>query len=311
MATPTRSPTAPLPPETPIDSASLAKPVTAAAVLLLVRDGRIAIDAPVHRYLPEYPHRSTTVRHLLAHPAALALEESPQALAGKSNAALLAQAGGRAPLFRPGSAFTYCNVCYSTLAMLIERISGLPYLDFVQRRALLPPGVTLRPARLADWKGRAIGYRRTQDGRIERSDSWEGEAFYGSGNFSLSATQLALWGSEWWRPGLASVRTTATEPAIIAERQSGLSLGSWYWARDRRRCHYLGHHEGFHHMLYWDADRRLSVVMVSNNSLAPALQQRLQRALIAFAENRPVAARRELAAPAPERAAASGHYRPA
>lgn len=49
--------------------------------------------------------------------------------------------------------------------------------------------------------------------------------------------------------------------------------------------------------------------MVSNNSLAPALQQRLQRALIAFAENRPVAARRELAAPAPERAAAPGHYR--
>ncbi len=169
-------------PDTPIDSASLAKPVTAAAVLLLVRDGRIAFDAPVHRYLPEYPHRSTTVRHLLAHSAALALEESPQALAGKTNAALLAQAGARAPLFRPGSAFTYCNVCYSTLAMLIERVSGVHYLDFVQRRALLPAGVTLRPARIADWKGRAIGYRRTQDGRIERSDSWESEAFYGSGN---------------------------------------------------------------------------------------------------------------------------------
>ena len=295
-------------PDTSVDSGSLAKPVTAAAVLLLVRDGRIDLDSPVERYLPEYPHRATTVRHLLAHSAGLALEESPEALAGKTNSALLAQAGGRAPLFRPGSAFTYCNGCYSTLAMLIEHVSGVHYLDFVQRRALLPPGVTLRPARLADWKGRAIGYRRTQDGRIERFDSWEGEAFYGSANFSLSAAQLARWGAEWWKPRLARIKVIATRPAQIAGKPSGLTLGSWNCAPPGRRCYYGGHHEGFHHMLYWDADRRISVAMVSNNTLAPALQQRLQRALVAFAEGRPEAAGRELINPLPAKEPQPGKY---
>jgi CubicO group peptidase (beta-lactamase class C family) len=299
----------PFTPDTPVDSGSLAKPVTAAAVLLLARDGKVDLNAPVVRYLPEYPHAGTTVRHLLAHSAGLALDETPEGLAGKDNAALLAEAGGRAPLFRPGTAFAYCNLCYVALAMLIERIGGAPYLGFVQRRTALPSGVSLRPRKLADWRGRAVGYRRTPDGTLERFDSWEGEAFYGAGNLSLSAAQLAQWGSEWWTPRMAAIRSEATRPAIVAGKRSGLSWGNWYCSPQRHRCHYLGHHEGFHHMLYWDAKQRVSVAMVSNNGLAPAFHQSLQRALVAFAENRPAAARRELEQPLPALEAPSGAFR--
>ena len=296
-------------PDTPVDSGSIAKPVTAAAVLLLAREGKVDLDAPVRRYLPEFPHAGTIVRHLLAHSAGLAFENSAEALAGKTNAALLVEAGGRAPLFQPGTAFTYCNLCYSTLALLIERVSGAHYLDFVQRRALLPAGVRLRAPRLADWKGRAIGHRRTTDGKLERFDSWEGEAFYGTANFSLSAAQLAQWGAEWWMSPLAAIRAEATAPAIIAGKSSGLSWGNWYCAPERHRCHYLGHHEGFHHMLYWDVTRRVSVAMVTNNAVAPAFHQRLQRALVAFAENRQAAARREIQHRLPEREAPIGEFR--
>ena len=296
-------------PNTPVDSGSIAKPVTAAAVLLLEQDGKLDLDIPVRRYLPEYPHAETTVRHLLAHSAGLALEETPEKLGGKDNAALLRDAGARSPLFPPGGAFTYCNLCYSTLAMLIERVSGVHYLDFVRRRVLLPAGAIIRPRRLADWKGRAIGHRRTKDGRLERFDSWEGEAFYGSGNLSMSAAQLARWGSEWWKAPLTAIRAEAIAPAMIAGKNSGLSWGNWYCAPERDRCHYLGHHVGFHHMLYWDAKRRISVAMVSNNTLTPAFHQRLQRALVAFAENRPAEARREIQQQLPEREAPFGEYR--
>ncbi len=293
--------------DTPADSASLAKPITSAAVLLLIRDGKIELDASVQRYLPEYPHSSATVRHLLSHSAGLDFNNSGDALANKSNAALLA--ASRAPLFPPGSAFSYCNLCSVTLAMLIERVSGMHYLEFVKRRLAVPPRVSLRPARLADWNGRAIGYRRKADGGIERFDSWDGELFYGPANFSISAAQLADWGSKWWQSSLRPIRQTATRPALIGHAKSGLSLGNWYCAHGQRRCHYLGHHEGFHHMLYWDADRRVSIAMLTNNALAPAFHQRLQRALVAFAENRPVAARRELQAHLPSVEAPVGVFR--
>jgi CubicO group peptidase (beta-lactamase class C family) len=296
-------------PDTRVDSGSIAKPVTAAAVLLLAREGKVDLEAPVRRYLAEYPHTETTVRHLLAHSAGLTQEESPEGLAGKTNAALLLEAQGRPPLFQPGTAFTYCNLCYSTLALLIERVSGAHYLEFVQRRALLPAGVRLRPPRLADWKGRGIGHRRTTDGKLERFDSWEGEAFYGAANFSLSAAQLAQWGAEWWNSPLAAIRAEATAPALIAGKSSGLSWGNWYCAPERHRCHYLGHHEGFHHMLYWDVARRVSVAMVTNNAVTSAFHQSLQRALVAFAENRPAAARREIQRRLPEREAPMGEFR--
>ena len=212
----------PFTPDTPTDSASLAKPITSAAVLLLVHDGKIELDAPVQRYLPEYPHSSATVRHLLSHSAGLDFSDSVEALANKSNAALLAAT--RAPLFPPGSAFSYCNLCSVTLAMLTERVSGIHYLELVKRRLAVPPKVSLRPARLADWSGRAIGYRRKADGGIERFDSWDGELFYGPANFSISAAQLADWGSKWWQSSLRPIRQAATRPARC--RRSSVSLGS-------------------------------------------------------------------------------------
>ena len=285
-------------PETPADSASLAKPFTAGAVLLLARDGRIDLDAPVQRYLPGYPHAQATLRHLLAHSAGLPVEAMVEPITGKSNEMFIDEirTRGLAPLFPPGTAFIYCNLCYTTLALLIERVTGTPYVDFVRRSLALPPGVSIRPPRLADWTGRAIGYRRLPDGRLERADSAENELFYGAANFSISASQLARWGAEWWQQRLRPIRPTATSPAMIGGSMSGLTWGSWYCAQTRLQCHYLGHHEGFHHMLYWDAERRISVAMISNNTLAPHLQQRVQRALVAFAEGREAAGRQELEA---------------
>ena len=238
-------------PDAPVDSASLAKPVTAAAVLMLAREGRIDLDAPVSRYLADYPHPQATVRHLLAHSAGLPVEESLEPLGGKTNAMLLAEIRERdlPPLFAPGTAFVYCNFCYTTLAMLIERVTAKAYLPFVRERLAVPRGVTIRPARLAEWRGRAIGHRRGADGKIERADSYENELFYGTANLSISAHQLARWGAEWWKPTLEPLIVVATTPASIAGNASGLSWGNWYCAPGGGRCHYVGHHEGFHHLL--------------------------------------------------------------
>ena len=299
----------PFAPDTPVDSGSLAKPVTAAIILMLARDGAIDLDAPAQRYVGEFPNRDTTVRHLLAHSAGVTVNQSHEGLAGKSNADLLRAL--RDPdakaLFAPGTGFSYCNLCTIALAVAAERVTGRHYLTLARDLVGLPRGVTLRPQRLADWKGRAVGYRRA-DGKLERFDSWEGEAFYGPANLSISAMQLAQWGTLWWQ-ALATIRPVATQRALIAGKASGLSWGNWYCAPGRERCHYLGHHEGFHHLLYWDSGRRLAVAMVSNNTLEPAFQQRLQRALVAFASGQASAGRRELQANVPTAEPMPGTYR--
>ena len=297
-------------PDTPVDSGSLAKPVTAAIVLMLAQNGAIDLDSPVEHYVSEFPNPRTTVRHLLAHSAGVTVRESPEGLAGKTNADLLRALRGpdAKTLFPTGTGFSYCNLCTVVLAVLAERVTGRHYLTLARGLVRLPRDVTIRPQRLADWKGRAIGYRRA-GGKLERFDSWEGEAFYGPANLSISAMQLAQWGKEWWQAPLTTIRPVATQAATIAGKASGLSWGNWYCAPCRERCHYLGHHEGFHHMLYWDALRRLAVAMVSNNTLEPALQQRLQRALVAFATDESSVGREELRAQAPTDGPLPGAYR--
>lgn len=300
----------PFTPDTPVDSGSLAKPVTAAIVLMLAREGAIDLDSPVKRYLGEFPDPRTTIRHLLAHSAGLTARQSPEDLAGKSNADLLRAMSGpdAKTLFPTGTGFSYCNLCTVALAILAERVTGKHYLTLARDLVRIPRGVELRPRRLAEWKGRAIGYRRV-GGKLERFDSWEGEAFYGPANLSISAMQMAQWGKEWWQAPLTTIRPNATQAAVIATKASGLSWGNWYCAPSRERCHYLGHHEGFHHMLYWDASRRLAVAMVSNNTLEPAFQQRLQRSLVAFAIGQAAAGQRELRAQAPTASPLPGTYR--
>lgn len=301
----------PFTPDTQVDSGSLAKPVTAAAVLLLARDGILKLDAPVQLYLAGYPHPQARIRHLLTHSAGLPDYELLEPLANKTNEDMLSevQRKGLAPAFPPGTAFSYCNTCYNTLATLASRLSGTPYLEFARQRLALPPSVTIRPRSLSDWTGRAIGFKRGARGTPERADSYEGEAFYGSANLSISAHELALWGASWWSPPLARLRPLATQRARIGGSFSGLTLGNWYCARRGQRCHYLGHHEGFHHMLFWDAQKRISIAMVTNNSLSPALQQPLQRALVAFADGKPETGNREVARRLAGREVGAGPYR--
>jgi CubicO group peptidase (beta-lactamase class C family) len=300
-------------PDTPVDGASLAKPLVASAVLLLRRDRKIDLDRPVRTYLPDFPHERTTVRHLLAHSAGLPDYDAFEPVAGKSNLALLRELRVRRtpPAFVPGSGFAYCNICYDTLALLVERVSGTDLATFLHSAILRPVGahsVVVRPMRLSQWTGRGIGYRRNAHGQAETNDSIEGEAFFGGGNLSFNAADLARWGSAWWTPRLATIRGLATKPARVGSAFSGLTWGNWNCAGGGRRCSYSGHHQGFHHNVYWDRDRRISVAMVTNNTLAPSLQQRLQRALVAFSEGRSEEARRELASLPEDSPVSPGSY---
>ena len=306
-------------PDTPVDGASLAKPVVAAAVLLLAEQGRVDLDAPARRYVSEFPHPETTLRQLLSHSAGLpdydAFERLLDAGPVTTSELLRASAGRGAPLVDPASPFAYCNLCYDTLALVVERVSGRSFESFARERLLAPAGaggVFVRPARLAEYDGvRTRGYRRA-GGRLEANDALDNEGFYGGGNLYFSARDLAAWTAAWLDTDIlpAPVRAAALLPARAGRRPTVMTLGNWYCDAPRRRCWYPGHHQGFHNFGYWDQDRRLSVAFVSNNTLAGPLQPGLARALVAIAEGREAEGLPVIASPTPKlaRSAAVGTY---
>ena len=288
----------PFTPDTPADGGSLAKPFTAAGVWWLVEEGRVELDAPVQRYVPEFPHAETTVRHLLTHSNGLPpYYEFFDPFFGKdevrTTVALLAVVAKQSPMpsFTPGTRFEYSNLGFDAAALVIERVTGQRYDHFLRDRFFQRLGMYTtfaRPARFADWSGvRTLGYRWT-DNLWQRVDVFDMEAFLGASNLYFSAADLSRWASA-NAAGTAlppAVTTAGATPSDIDGRRSAINGLSWYCADDGARCYYTGSINAFHSLVYWDRARDESVVLVTNSSMPGRQVVTLQRDLVALLAGR-------------------------
>lgn len=307
--------------DTAADGASLAKTVTATLIWRLIDEGRIALDDPVQQHVAEFPYANVTIEHLLSHTSGAPDYDAFQPLLDAGGAVdnielqdFMRRSSPR-PLREPGAEFSYCNACYDTLALLTERVTGAYYDDQIGRLLgeLGANDAFLRPARFLDWPHpRTLGLRSSLP-EADVFDVFDNEAFYGGSNIYFTARDLHAWANAWadGRVLDATIRPAALSPARIGDDASALSLSSWYCAPERTRCYYTGHHQGFFNLVYWDSSRRISVIFVSNNTMAPPLQPWLMRSLVAIAEGRdaeplPRVSRRELETDVSE---VAGRYR--
>ncbi len=291
--------TTPFTPETASESGSLAKPVTAAAIHLLAHEGRVDLDQPVQGYLTEFPYPATTVRDLLGHSGGLPdydmFEDLWESGAPTDNLSIIKAMGERqpAPRFPAGEHFEYCNICYDTLGAVIARVTGGTYEDFIAERFFAPAGMTdtyVRPAHFKDWPGpRARGYK-IRPAATTPFDIFDNEGVHGGCNINFSARDIARWASLWARQAdtIDPVRDVAVESSWIGDKTPPLTIGNWYCAASRKECYYTGHHQGFHAFAYWNAETRVAIGFISNNTLTSPLQPALARALVAVAhQDRP------------------------
>lgn len=142
--------------------ASMSKPITATAFMMLVDEGKVSLDDPVEKYLPEFkgqmviaekdaehvllkkPKHPITVRNVLSHTSGLAFKsavENPTLDMLPLRVAVMSYAA--APLeFEPDTKYQYSNAGINTAARIIEVISGMSYEDFMQQRLFTPLGMT-------------------------------------------------------------------------------------------------------------------------------------------------------------------------
>lgn len=291
----------PFTPDRPSDGGSVAKTLTAAGVWWLAAEGRLDLDAPVVRYVPEYPHAQTTVGQLIAHSNGLPPYYgffdpyfAPDEV--RTTAALLRIIAQRAPepAFVPGTRFEYSNPGFDVAALVIERVSGQSYEAFVRTRFFERLGMQAsfgRPARFADWLGvRTMGYR-WSDGAWTDNDAFDMEAFLGASNLYFSAADLARWGS-------ANAMGSALPAAVVEAGQkhidisgghSGITGLSWYCDESRTRCQYTGDNNAFWSFVYWDREQQVAVAFVTNSTMSWWTRIGLQRALVRAFEYRPSA----------------------
>ncbi|MFN2442180.1 MAG: exo-beta-N-acetylmuramidase NamZ domain-containing protein [Thermoanaerobaculia bacterium] len=128
--------------DTIYDLASLTKVVaTTPAIHLLAERGKIDIDAPLRRYIPEMSDGEVTIRHLLTHtsglPPSLSLEEP---WSGYEEG--IRRAASEPLVHRPGLVFRYSDIGFILLAEVVGRVSGMPLDRFVRNEIYAPLGMT-------------------------------------------------------------------------------------------------------------------------------------------------------------------------
>lgn len=136
-------------PTTRMRIASTSKHFTAMAVLLLAEDGRLDVEDPVHKHLPEMPRLSAngpTLRHLLAHTSGWRGHDELWAIAHgltftPPGPGLPAMARQGELNFEPGTHMVYSNGGYHLLAKIVERVSGQSFNDFLKARLFGPLGM--------------------------------------------------------------------------------------------------------------------------------------------------------------------------
>ncbi len=135
----------PLQPDTPFQLASISKTFTAAAVLILHHEGMLDIDDPVDKHIPGFPWSNIRVRHLLNHTSGIQnymwLVERYWQEGRKPDNEDMLQLFVDHPRhldFWPGTRFAYSNTGYGFLGLLIERVSGKGYAEFLHEQIFEP-----------------------------------------------------------------------------------------------------------------------------------------------------------------------------
>ena len=163
-------------PQTIFESGSVAKQFTAAAVVLLALDGKLSLDDPVKKYIPELPDYGSplTIRHILNHTAGLRDWGTVMSLTGvgrgdrviNQDLAIDVITHQKALDFTPGAEFSYTNSGYQLAAEIVTRVSKQKFPDFVTERLFKPLGMTKSSWR-DDYQrlvpGRAQAYARNSD----------------------------------------------------------------------------------------------------------------------------------------------------
>jgi CubicO group peptidase (beta-lactamase class C family) len=162
--------------------ASMTKPITATAVMMLESEGKLSVEDPVAKYIPELESLKTpdgepakvTIRHLLTHTSGMAEISSEQARETKTLADVIPLYAAQPLRFAPGERWAYCQSSINTAARVVEVVSGKSFPDFLEERLFNPLGMrdTTFYLREEQVPRLATPYRRTEAGELEPAENF-------------------------------------------------------------------------------------------------------------------------------------------
>jgi CubicO group peptidase (beta-lactamase class C family) len=129
--------------------ASMSKPITGSAVMMLQDEGKLSIDDPVAKFVPELGKlrltdgrpAAITLKHMMTHTSGMGEATSQESDAARKLADLMEAFASKPVGFEPGSQWKYCQSAINSLCRVVEVVSGMPFPEFLDRRLFAPLGM--------------------------------------------------------------------------------------------------------------------------------------------------------------------------
>lgn len=284
----------PLSPEQVFRIGSLTKTFTAAAILKLSAAGKLSIEDPLSKFLPDFPNGGRiTLAQLLSHTAGVSDAWDVDASKPQDTSALLKLIAGHAPDFAPGTDWAYSNSGYIVLGAVLEKVTGQPWQASLRSLLAQPLGLS-RTAFHPDEAvvpGRVAGYSRSERGEVTLAPYFSISGPGAAGALTSSVDDLFRWMR-------ALVTGRVVPPALYAAMSSaktttagktvpygyGLMLGT---VRGEPVIEHNGGIEGFASHLTYFPKQRVTVVVLANTDARPPNPRSLAHRLGALAIGRP------------------------
>jgi CubicO group peptidase (beta-lactamase class C family) len=265
----------PVKPETVFQSGSVGKQFTATAVMMLVEEGKVGLSDPLTKYFPDAPAtwKEVTVRELLSHTAGFG--DYPDKFNFRKDwtePEMLKLVEGIPLAYPPGTKWEYSNLGYMTLGILIHRVTGEFYGDFLQQRIFHPLDMqTTRIISEADIiPNRSAGYRLVK-GELKNQE-WVAPKVNTTADGSLyfSILDLARWDAALYTEKLLK-RSSLDQmwtPAKLKNGQPNKAGYGFGWEMEERHGHHVVGHtgswQGFKTAIARYVNDQLTVVVLAN-----------------------------------------------
>ena len=288
-------------PEQRFSIGSMTKQFVAAAVMLLVEDGKLNVDQPISEYIGMVPASwaGISVRHLLNHTSGLPIDPPNDYLLSLNSHAPYRD-DELLDIFKtlnlqtsPGKLWSYSNVGYDILGLLIAKVTGKPYASFLQERIFTPLGMS--SARTlgieSSTNDYASGYLITGDQRVPsiQTNAWIRYGAMAATGISVSAIDLAKWDAALYGEKILKKSSIDKMFAISTLAQAKTSdsfadinygLG-WFLStvNGHRKVYHAGSVPGFSSDFLRYVDDRFTIVVFTNLDSGHSSAQIMSRAV--------------------------------
>ena len=261
--------------DTPFRIGSITKQFTAASILELQEQGKLTVNDPLTKYYPAWPSgEKITLHHLLTHTSGMVSYTShprfeSQVRKPVDMSKLIQSIQETEANFLPGESFDYCNSGYLLLGLIVEKVSGQSYGDFLRETFFKPLGMSQTGVHQkgSEPEGEALGYTKGLLG-LKRANNWDMSWAGGAGAIYSTTGDLHR-----WTLGIINGKVLGNEslraaftPGILndgTETDYGYGWGIENPGKEPTVMH-GGGLDGFTSFMAYSSKRKMTIVVLSN-----------------------------------------------